>query len=240
MELLETVQRMLSPGFLSSGIRNVFFSAWHRIAPGEFPRHFRAVRRYTMTSNARLRALHDAANRVMRSRIAGDIVECGSAKGGSAALLALALEAAGSDRLIWIFDTFEGLPEPSANDPDQELARKYVGTCKGTLEEVTALFRDLSILQRARMVKGLFQDTLGRTPVETIALLHIDGDWYDSVMTCLQTLYDRVTLGGIVQIDDYGHWEGARKAVDDFFKHRGIPVPDLRYIDYAGRQFAKQ
>ena len=239
MELVEIIHRMFSPGFVTSGVRNVLSSAWHRVAPGEFPRHFRAVRRYTMTSNARLRALHDGAEQVMRSGIAGDIVECGSARGGSAALLALALAAAGSDRLLWIFDTFEGMPEPSANDPDQELARKYVGTCRGTLEEVTALFRDLQILQKARMVKGLFQDTLSRAPVEKISLLHIDGDWYDSVMTCLQSLYDRVTPGGIVQIDDYGYWEGARNAVDDFFKQRGLSVADLRYIDYAGRQFVK-
>jgi hypothetical protein len=89
------------------------------------------------------------------------------------------------------------------------------------------------------MVKGLFQDTLGHAPIEKISLLHIDGDWYDSVMTCLQSFYDRVSPGGIVQIDDYGFWEGARKAVDDFFRQRGLAMPSLRYIDYAGRQFVK-
>lgn len=240
MEPIEIIHRILSPGFVISGMKNALFNAWHRVAPGEFSRHFRAVRPYTMASNARLRALHDAVKHVVSARIAGDIVECGSARGGSAALLALALDAAGSERALWIFDTFEGMPEPSANDPDQKLARKYVGTCRGTLEDVTALFRSLHILQRARMVKGLFQDTLKNAPVEQIALLHLDGDWYDSVMTCLQTLYDKVSTGGIVQIDDYGYWEGARKAIDDFFRQRGLPVPELRYIDYAGRQFVKK
>ena len=218
---------------------NVFSGWWYRVAPGEFPQHYRAVRQYTMSSTARLHALHDATRQLLLDKIGGDFVECGTAKGGSAALLALTLNTAGSNRVLWIFDTFEGMPEPSPNDPDHDVAKKYVGTCRGTLDEVTGLFRELEILQRTRMVKGMFQDTLGTATVEQIALLHIDGDWYDSVMTCLQVFYDRVSPGGIVQIDDYGYWEGARKAVDDFFKQRNIAMPTLRQIDYAGRQFTK-
>ncbi len=239
MEFAEIVHRMLSPGFVSSGVLNAISGLWYRVAPGEFPEHFRAIRLYTMSSTARLRALHNATKQVLSARIAGDLIECGTAKGGSAALLALALNTASSDRLLWVFDTFEGMPEPSVNDPDHDVAKKYVGTCRGTLDEVTGLFRELQVLQRIRMVKGMFQETLGAAPVEKIALLHIDGDWYDSVMTCLQVFYDRVSPGGIVQIDDYGYWEGARKAVDDFFRQRGLAIPALRCIDYAGRQFVK-
>ena len=239
MEFFEIIHRISSPGFASSGVVNALSNAWYRVAPGEFPRHFRAVRPYTMSSAARLRTLHEATKHVVSANIAGDVVECGTAKGGSAALLALALDASGSDRLLWIFDTFEGMPEPSANDPDLHLAEKYVGTCRGTIEEVTTLFRELDVLQRTRMVKGMFQDTLSAAPIERIALLHIDGDWYDSVKACLQHFYDRVSPGGIVQIDDYGYWEGARKAVDDFFTQRGVALPALRHIDYAGRQFVK-
>lgn len=239
MELIEMIHRMSSPGFVRSGVMNVLSNSWYRIAPGEFSQHFRAVRPYTMSSGARLRALHNAAKHVVETNVSGDIVECGTAKGGSAAMLALTLASTNSDRLLWIFDTFEGMPAPSANDPDQALAEKYVGTCRGTIDEVTSLFRQLGVLERVRMAKGLFQDTLGNAPIEKISLLHIDGDWYDSVMTCLQHYYDRVSPGGIVQIDDYGFWEGARKAVDDFFIQRHLPMPKLRYIDYAGRQFVK-
>jgi len=69
-------------------------------------------------------------------------------------------------------------------------------------------------------------------------VLHLDGDWYESVRVCLEYLYDRVTPGGVIQIDDYGHWEGARRAVDEFISNRGIRAP-LRQLDYTGRQLIK-
>ena len=87
-------------------------------------------------------------------------------------------------------------------------------------------------------VKGLFQDTLATAGVRSIAVLHLDCDWYDSVKACLDHLYDRVSPGGIIQFDDYGHWAGTRKAVDDFFRHRAIELR-LRRLDYTGRQFVK-
>ena len=74
--------------------------------------------------------------------------------------------------------------------------------------------------------------------MRAIAVLHLDGDWYDSVKVCLEHFYDRVSPGGIIQIDDYGHWQGARKAVDEFMATRHITVP-LRYLDYTGRQLVK-
>jgi (2Fe-2S) ferredoxin len=87
-------------------------------------------------------------------------------------------------------------------------------------------------------VKGLFQDTVPRCDVGPIAVLHLDGDWYESVKVCLDHLYDRVSPGGVIQIDDYGHWEGARKAVDEFMVARRLTGP-LRYLDYTGRQLIK-
>lgn len=88
------------------------------------------------------------------------------------------------------------------------------------------------------MVKGLFQDTLPHSEIQHIALLHLDGDWYDSTRVCLEQLYDKVSPGGVIQIDDYGHWAGARKALHEFFDHRKIQV-DLKYLDHTGRQFIK-
>jgi hypothetical protein len=74
--------------------------------------------------------------------------------------------------------------------------------------------------------------------VSPIAVLHLDGDWHDSVWTCFEQLYHRVSPGGIIQIDDYGHWAGARKATDTFLG-RHAPGVRLRYVDYTGRQMTK-
>jgi hypothetical protein len=171
-------------------------------------------------------------------QIAGDVVECGAARGGSAALMGLTLSLLGAERVLWVFDTFEGLPPPTLDDPDFETAKAYTGECRGELDEVVALFERLGILRNSRFVKGLFQETLHSCPIEEIAVLHIDGDWYDSVRTCLYELYERVSPGGIIQFDDYGHWAGARRAVDEFLRERGIAVP-LTRLDYTGRQMIK-
>ncbi len=206
--------------------------------PGTFARLYPTVRPFSMCSDARLRSLYRAVRYVVHRHIAGDLVECGAARGGSALLLALTAARLGDPRRTWIFDTFEGLPEPSLDDPDFAEARRYVGTCRGELDEVEALFARAGLRDRAVFVKGLFQDTLPVTPVPRIAVLHLDGDWYDSVRVCLHHLYDAVAPGGVIQIDDYGHWAGARKAVDEFFRHRAIPAR-LRYVDYTGRTFTK-
>ncbi len=192
-----------------------------------------------MCSNARLRALHRAVKYVVAQTIPGDVVECGTARGGSAALMGLTLKQLGaSERTLWVFDTFEGLPPPTADDPDFEIAKLHTGTCLGTIEEVTASFQRLAILDRTKFIKGLFQDTLCATNVGNIAVLHIDGDWYGSVKACLENLYDKVAEGGVIQIDDYGFWKGARKAVDEFFASRSI-ISELKRVDYSGRQFIK-
>jgi hypothetical protein len=203
-----------------------------------FARLYQAVRPYTMSGNRRLRGLYTAVEQVVAGNIPGDVVECGTARGGSAALLGLALKETHAERTLWVFDTFAGIPPPTSADPDQEIAALYTGDFRGDLGEVQELFRRLGILDRARLVKGLFQDTVPRSDVGPIAVLHLDGDWYDSVKVCLDHLYDRVSPGGVIQIDDYGHWEGARKAVDEFISTRPLVGP-LRYLDYTGRQLIK-
>lgn len=238
MKTSEALTRIRETAFLASGMMNLLRRAVDTVAPTDYGRAYRQVRRYTMSSNARLRALHAAVEQVMQRQVPGDIVECGTARGGSAALMGLALQRAGDSRRLWVFDTFEGMPEANANDPDYEHARHYTGSCRGELAEVRLLFDRLGLLERTSFVQGLFQDTLPRTATGPISVLHLDGDWYDSVMVCLERLYDQVSPGGIIQVDDYGYWAGARKAVDDFFRQRGI-APPLQYVDYSGRQFSK-
>lgn len=234
----EVFQRLRSWSWLISQAQELALRARDSVSPGEFARLYRLVRPYTMSSNARLRGLYSAVQHSSTRQIAGDVVECGAARGGSAALMGLTLSQLGAERTLWVFDTFEGLPPPTLDDPDFETAKAYTGKCRGELEEVADLFERFGILANSRLVKGLFQETLPGCPVEEISVLHIDGDWYDSVRVCLDELYDRVSPGGIIQFDDYGHWAGARKAVDEFLREHDIDVP-LTRLDYTGRQLIK-
>lgn len=234
----EILHRVRDPQFVIDCALRALTQAWDTVSPSEFASLYRQVRRDTMCSNARLRGLYRAVRYVVRNNIPGDIVECGSARGGSAALMALALRRVGAQRTVWLFDTFEGLPAPGSQDPDFELADLFTGSCVGTVDEVRALFQQLEIAENVRFVKGLFQETLRVAPIPSIAVLHIDGDWYESVKTCLECLYDRVVDGGVIQLDDYGYWKGARSAVDEFIGRRGIKGR-LQRLDYSGRFLVK-
>lgn len=196
------------------------------------------VRPYTMVPYCRIRGLNKAVHHVIASGIPGDIVECGCARGGSAALMGLVLKKSDPSRRLWVFDTFEGIPAPSTEDPDYERARHLTGEFRGSIEEVSDLLRRLGLSDFSILVKGLFEDTLGRSNIRQIAVLHIDADWYDSVKACLDEFWDRVAPGGIVQIDDYGEWAGARQAVHQFVTDRALDLK-LHYLDYSGRQLVK-
>jgi hypothetical protein len=206
--------------------------------PSEFNQLFLKVKPITMVSYARLHGLYDATKYVVKNSISGDFVECGVARGGSAALIGLLLRQVHAERNLWLFDTFQGLPKPSQDNPDYKIADLYTGTCAASMEEVRGSLHSLGVTDNLHFVPGLFQDTLRSSPIEAIALLHLDGDWYESVKMCLESLYDKVSPGGVIQFDDYGHWAGARKAVDEFMINRGIDTP-LRRVDFSGRQLIK-
>ncbi len=232
----EAVHRLRQPAWVGSQTLRYVREALAQVSPSRFASLFRQVKPLTMCSYARLLSLHRAVLHVEEHKIPGDLVECGVARGGSAAMMALTLH--GRSRRLWLFDTFEGLPEPSPENPDHHIASLYTGTCRGSLDEVRSSFRRLGIEENTHVVPGLFHETLPRCGIESIAVLHVDGDWYESVMTTLENLYDRVSKGGIVQLDDYGHWAGAHRAVDEFMSRRGI-TQSLRRIDFSGRQLTK-
>lgn len=234
----EILHRARDPHFVADSALRIVMQGWDLASPSEFSSLYRQVRTHTMCSNARLRGLYRALLGVVNRDIPGDIVECGSARGGSAALMALTLRGLNVKRKLWLFDTFDGLPAPTSQDPDFELADLFTGTCVGTLDEVRGLFHRLNIADNVEFVEGLFQETLPVTPVSRIAVLHIDGDWYESVRVCLNSLYYKVVPGGVIQLDDYGYWKGARKAVDEFLDQRGIQAP-LHRLDYSGRFLIK-
>lgn len=241
-ELLGRLSWFLARGnlfSLASLAADGLLQLWDWCTGTEFGKLHAAVRPYTTCGTARLRALAGAVQHVVQREIPGDLVECGTARGGSAALMGLVLKQLGARRIVWAFDTFEGLPPPSEADPDRVIARLYTGTFQADVKEVGALFERLGIRHLCWPVPGRFQETLPVSGVERIAVLHLDCDWYESVRTCLEQLYDRVSPGGVIQIDDYGHWAGARRAVDEFLRRRGIHHP-LRRLDYAGRQLVKR
>lgn len=180
---------------------------------------FERVRPNTLASRARLNTLVRLARDIDRRHVPGVVVECGVFKGGSAAVMARNTP----DRPLVLFDSFEGLPPPGENDGAAARERYRSGWCASSENDVIRLFDRLGIDRaRVRLVPGWFHETFPATPIDTIALLHIDADWYDSVKLCLNHFYDRVAPGGFVALDDYGRWEGCTRAADEFLQARGL------------------
>ena len=204
-----------------------------------------------MAGYKRLSNAYELALLAEKKGLQGAFVECGVWKGGSIGIMAYIADRAKSNRKIWLFDSFEGLPEPTKEDGQG--AKIYSGEkdsgklvsiekCVGPLEDVKKLFFSVLKLHSENIYigKGWFQDTLSRKKVDVgpIAILRLDADWYESTKCVLDNLYDNVVQRGYVIVDDYGHWEGCKKAVDEFFAKRNLKV-ELRQIDYTGFYFIK-
>lgn len=195
---------------------------------------------YTFVGIGGLEATYKITRQLNRDNVDGDFLELGVARGGCAALIGKAIfdtdEPERPQRNLWLFDSFEGLPDPTDDDYDVvkgEGTGEHVhvltkGSCLGTLEEVRKLMLNIMGFPEDRVifVKGWFQDTipLYRDHIQKIALLRIDGDWYESTKCCLEGLYDKVVAGGAVIIDDYASCYGCQKAVDEFIINRKIKV----------------
>ncbi len=212
---------------------------------------FTKVYPYTMVSYQRLSNVYELAKSIEENKAEGDFVECGVWKGGCVAVMAYVAKKAESKRKIWLFDSFEGLPEPtkedgatafsySGNKSDGNL--KTIDKCVGPLEDVKKILFEILKIDSKNIVieKGWFQDTLPlvKAKIGKISILRLDGDWYESTKCCLDNLYDSVIMGGYIILDDYGHWEGARKALDEFFVGKQIS-PNLVKIDDTGIYFKK-
>jgi O-methyltransferase len=193
---------------------------------------YRTVLPYTMVGLERLRVLNELAHRIDELNLPGDVVECGACNGGSGAILARVAADSPRGRHVWLLDAFEGMPQPS--DRDGTAARAWVGTCRGSIERVREVLARCGVEpDRVTLVAGWFEQTLPTLAVEQIALLHVDADWYESVKTVLEALYDKVVPGGFVVFDDYGYWQGCRTACDEFFAARQVQV-DLIRVDGIG------
>jgi Macrocin-O-methyltransferase (TylF) len=224
-------------------------SARHPVKPTlgdkEFQTLFSQVSQHTMLSEARLLALFNHAKHICQSEIAGNFVECGVAAGGSSALLAAVIARhSRQPRRLFSCDTFDGMPPASGvdlHDGEHALATGWdAGTCAAPETSLLALCDALGIREIVQPIKGLFRETLPvqRTHIGAIAFLHLDGDWYSSTWDVLENLYDQVMNGGRIQIDDYGWWEGCKKAVTEFEKSRRLRFK-LNVIDQTGVWFEK-
>jgi hypothetical protein len=129
------------------------------------------------------------------------------------------------------------MPETTLEDGDA--ARAQIGKVAGNQIQVQEVLKLVGArMERVRIVPGWFEETFPTVSIGKIALLNIDADWYTSVKLCLETFYDLVVPGGFISVDDYGHWPGCRKAVDEFFEARNLPYP-LRRVDYTAHWFQK-
>lgn len=207
---------------------------------------------FTMTSPARILALIEAVRYIVHHGVSGALVECGVWRGGSimAALLTL-IEMGDTGREIVLFDTFDGMTAPGGedrtlygDDADDLLRREAPDSgldlwCRAARDEVDSNLRSTGYpMERVRLIEGDVIETLPKAAPDPIALLRLDTDWYASTAHELHHLYPRLSDLGVLIIDDYGHWKGARKATDEYFADRDHR-PLLHRIDYTGRSLVK-
>jgi O-methyltransferase len=213
----------------------------------EFLTLYESCRQYTMTSWERLYALYKSVRYVVENRIPGDLVECGVWRGGSMKLAAHVLLSLGvTDRALFLYDTFEGMTPPDpAVDTDfsgnnaindwAEAQRRGVKWAYSPIEEVREAMALVGYpMARINLIRGPVEQTIPGTVPDKIALLRLDTDWYASTRHEMEHLYPLLSPEGVLILDDYGHYQGAARAVDEYLaKLRDKPL--LQRIDYSCR-----
>ena len=201
-------------------------------------------------SKERFLSLYQSVNYIYKNHIPGDFVECGVFKGGSAMMMAYAMQEFDmynkNDKKLWLYDTFEGMANPSKYD-ENIFNQKAILELKKikkreNIKDIWAYssldYVDQNILKTGIMkknvnyIKGLVEKTLLELKPNKISLLRLDTDFYESTKIELETLYPLLEKGGILILDDYGHWKGCKKAVDEFFENEKNIF--FQQIDYSG------
>ncbi len=202
-----------------------------------------------MTTDERIFALIEAVRYLARTGLDGSIVECGVWRGGSMMAVAHTLDRLGRrDVDLFLFDTYDGMTEPTEADVDYrgmpagpEFSPTQKGAdasdwCRAPLVEVEAnMIATGYPPEKIKLIKGKVEDTIPGQAPRKISLLRLDTDWYESTHHELVHLYPRLSSGGVLIIDDYGHWRGSRKATDEYFASSGVTPILLSRIDYTGR-----
>jgi O-methyltransferase len=191
------------------------------------------VRNLSMLPHASLVALCETVDAALRQRLPGALVECGVWRGGASFLMAdLLLKRGIRDRTVWLFDSFEGHRAPAEIDGPAALAYatntddpEYRDNCRVSVESVRRSAADLGLQSVTEIVPGWFEDSLpaSRQQIGPIAILRVDCDWYASVRSCLDNLYEQVVTGGFVILDDYYSYDGCAIAVHEFLAGRRLP-----------------
>ena len=224
--------------FLYASSGRLLYS-WSNKERWEMIKRVNRIMPYTLVGIGGLEASYNLAKEVKSKSIPGDFVELGVARGGCAALICGVMTedgySGGDERKLWLFDSYEGLPDPTDEDFDssKSVTGEHVrplpkGSCLGTLDEVKKLM--FSVMDfpedRINFIQGWFQDTVPvqKSIINEIALLRLDGDWYESTKVCLEGFYDNVSSGGAIIIDDYQSCYGCKRAVDEFLAARSIQV----------------
>jgi O-methyltransferase len=246
---VESVKRAVRSVFRSVGLDV------RRIAEQQFPPDFDAETRdicklvspFTMTSPERIFALRQSVQYLVQNNIQGDFVECGVWRGGSMMAVARTLQGLGvTEKNLYLFDTFDGMSAPTQDDVAfngesaiellaQSAQKANPVRAYSALDEVKRNLLSTGYpAERMFFIEGKVEDTIPAQMPERIALLRLDTDWFESTYHELLHLYPRLSPGGVLIIDDYGHWAGARKAVDRYFAEHNL-IPLLHRIDYTGR-----
>lgn len=206
------------------------------------------VEPFTMTSQERIYGLIEAVNYIAKNKLPGDIVECGVWKGGSMLTIAEVLAKNNdTDRNLFLYDTYEGMSQPSEHDvsfTDQK-AEELLVSNENKEENTVWAYSTLDVVKQTmslsgysqnkiHYVKGKVEETIPATLPETISLLRLDTDWYESTKHELVHLFPKLIKGGVLIIDDYGFWKGARKAVDEYLAENNIQIL-LNRLDETGR-----
>jgi hypothetical protein len=204
------------------------------------------VSQYTYTSPERIHALSEAVRYVSKYNIPGSIVECGVWKGGSAmAAMYTLIELGIQNRDFYLYDTYEGMPKPTDCDISINGENATYLFEKNKLEGKEWVYSSLDEVKtnilstgydqnRIQFIQGKVEDTLIHTMPDSISILRLDTDWYESTMAEMKYLFPRLSKGGVLIIDDYGHWKGAQKAIDEYIEECSIQI-HLSRIDYTGR-----
>ena len=206
----------------------------------------RACKPYSMSSQERILAVINAVDYVVRAGIPGGFVECGVYKGGCSMAAAMTYARAGrTDVDLHLFDTFEGMPAATEADfylkdgtPAETMFPDGAWCYAPDAEVRTNMERTGYPMDRVRLVKGKVEDTLPTAAPDRIAVLRLDTDWYSSTRHEMEHLYPRLSPGGVLIIDDYGHWSGSQRAVDEYLDAHGIHLL-LARTDYTGRMAVK-
>jgi predicted O-methyltransferase YrrM len=207
---------------------------------------------YTMTTIERMYSLYQSMNYILKNNIEGNFVECGVWKGGSSMLIALMLQKQQmNNRKLYLYDTFEGMSEPSEFDKtfsgqSAEVLltkeKKEIQSsvwCYSSLDEVKLnLYSTGFAKENIIFIKGKVEDTIKDNLPGNLSLLRLDTDWYESTKIELELLYPLLQNNGVLIIDDFGHWDGAKRAVVEYFEKIKLN-PFLFRIDFTGRLMIK-